>query len=147
MRSPLDFTGAIFNECCLSLYDSRDYKFGGDIGQLTRIDNDGEIELLDDNQRAVQQCGAELRDTCPGEGDLGERMFPAIVDTVLSSLGGNIVDLLCHCYTDQDRFDKFIEFFNAIIPAKNFGTFVSRMLMKGKSLWLGRLSTFLLELG
>lgn len=121
--SVMDFTAAIYNECCLPLYDSLAYTSGGLDGvALQREDNNGDLENVDLNQRLVEDCGDNVEITCPINNDLGNQMFPDVVSRVLTVLDGgeddedaendaSLTDVLCHCISNRERVDKFTKHF------------------------------------
>lgn len=101
-KSVMDFTAAIFNECCLSQYDSIDYGFEN-TGPIFR-----EGSLLDDNQRPVGVCKQTVEETCPTSGS--DRMFPEIIASAADALSSDTLDsLLCHCISSEEEAALYAE--------------------------------------
>lgn len=100
----LDMVNAVFNECCLEEYDSRNY--GGVPGDQLQRPNGGGI--ADDNQRNVTSCvPGSTALSCPDE------QFPDLIDLVRDVLKiEQIGDLLCTCINDQTVYDNTLKAIN-----------------------------------
>eukprot|EP00924_Labyrinthula_sp_SR-Ha-C_P013794 snap_masked-scaffold_5-processed-gene-13.50-mRNA-1 protein AED:1.00 eAED:1.00 QI:0/-1/0/0/-1/1/1/0/501 len=104
-KDVLDFVSAVFNECCMTQYDSRNYTIGDEKVALFFIDEDGIEVTIDDNQRPVGLCQESLEATCPTTGE--DAMFPDII-TIVSGVVPQIADPLCACISSQTNYDVMV---------------------------------------
>lgn len=98
----MDYTSAIYNECCFPVYDSENYNFNGFQETLLQ---DGDPLII--NQQPVIECGVDIEASCPTEID--PPMFPQLVIDILSILSDSedeeeegLINTLCHCITNVD---------------------------------------------